>query len=222
MQQDRENKRMEEDQMQHMRRDNDHNDYESKIGHGEHYNHKGHRFEISVGSDCSLSLKQCVGLGYAEKDCKEWGCNGDYCLTGMIQQSHQPRHEVAGIKWLDDCARKGQEEKKSYLYGNGACYLYNSMIDLDNVSIVGGALWTVCTSVYETESAIAGIKSSKAKKHMPNGVDLVDSVSAKSMDISIGILAVIGAASMLYYIYKAVNGCLLKRYEFTQIKDVEY
>jgi len=52
--------------------------------------------------------------------------------------------------------------------------------------------------------------------------ELADSVSTKTLDVSIGILAVLGVFSMAYCGYKAINGYLLKRNEFTQLKDVEY
>jgi len=71
----------------------------------------------------------------------------------------------------------------------------------------------------DSESAIAGLHHKK-HKNLTN-IGLAQSVSANSLNLSIGILATIGAFSIIYYGCKAINAHLLKSYEFTQIKDVE-
>merc|ERR1711879_251737 len=73
----------------------------------------------------------------------------------------------------------------------------------------------------DDESAIAGMKYKKHKKRVTN-IGLAESVSANSLNLSIGILAAVGAFSVIYYGCKAVDTYLLKSYEFTQIKDEEF
>jgi len=73
----------------------------------------------------------------------------------------------------------------------------------------------------DSESAIAGLNYKKHKKNLTN-IGLAQSVSANSLNLCIYILATIGALSMIFYGCKAINSHLLKSYEFTEIKDVEF
>jgi len=53
-------------------------------------------------------------------------------------------------------------------------------------------------------------------------LDLAEPVYAKYLDLSIKILAVIGVLTMAFNVCKAINKCLVKRNEFTPLKDIEH